>query len=307
MRHLDTLFHLSAADVEEIFANADELKKQSSQGKREPRLAGCVMTMLFEKPSLRTRISFEAAMTHLGGTSIFLSTAEAGLNGRESVTDVAQVLGGYSDFIVMRTFEQSLIDQFVQHAGCTIINGLSNDSHPCQALTDLFTIREVFGSLGSRRLAYVGDGNNVASSLAVCAALLKVPYVVSSPAGYELTPTFLQQLKRAIPDVDITLIEDPKAAVRDADVVYTDVWASMGQESESDMRNQIFGPYRVDAALMTAAAPGAKFMHCLPAKRGLECTDEVLDSPASIAFEQAENRMHVAKGILAWLSNVNAG
>lgn len=306
MRHLDTLLNFSTDDVQEIFAIADELKSQSLQGNRAPRLAGSVLTMLFEKPSLRTRISFEAAMAHLGGTCIFLSTAEAGLNGRESAVDVARVLGGYSDFVVMRTFEQSLIDQFAQHAGCAIINGLSNDFHPCQALTDFFTIREVFGSLAGRRLTYIGDGNNVAKSLAVCAGLLKVPFVVSSPAGYELTPGFLQQLKHAIPDVDITLVEDPHAAVNDADVVYTDVWASMGQESESNARKQIFGPYRVDADLMAAAAPGAKFMHCLPAKRGLECTDEVIDGLASIAFQQAENRMHIAKGVLAWLSNVNA-
>ncbi len=306
MKHLDTLFHLDAGDVDEIFARTDELKKQWAGGERRPVLTGQVMTLLFEKPSLRTRISFEAAMTHLGGSSTFLSTAEAGLNGRESVADVARVLGSFSDFIVMRTFEQSLIERFAQHADCPVINGLSNDSHPCQALTDFYTIREVFGSLKGLRVAYVGDGNNVASSLAVCAGLLKVPYVVSSPAGYELSPEFLKKLKQAIPNVDITLEEEPKQAVQEADVVYTDVWASMGQESESDARKQVFAPYCVDAALMAAAAPDAKFMHCLPAKRGLECTDEVIDGPASIAFEQAENRMHVAKGILAWLTSVNA-
>lgn len=301
MKHLNTLFSTSAAQVEEIFEIAADLKAKLAHGERPPLLAGRVMTLLFEKPSLRTRISFEAAMTHLGGSSVFLSTEEAGLKGRESIADVARVLGGYSDCIVMRTYAQSLIDQFAEEAGCPIINGLSNDSHPCQSLTDLFTIREVFGSLAGRKLVYVGDGNNVACSLAIGAALMKVPFVVSSPAGYELKPDFLQHLKQTVPDVDIALIDDPQAAVEGADVIYTDVWASMGQETESDARKRVFAPYMVDTKLMSAASADAKFMHCLPAKRGLEVSDEVLDGPQSIAFEQAENRMHVAKAVLVWL------
>jgi len=305
MRHLNSLFQIDRSEVEQIFDIAADLKTKLAEGLREPLLAGRVMTLLFEKPSLRTRISFEAAMAHLGGRSIFLSAADAGLNGRESLADVARVLSGYSDFIVMRTFEQSLIDRFAAESSCAIINGLSNDSHPCQALTDFFTIREVFGSLNGRRVAYLGDGNNVACSLAVCAALLKVPYVVSSPSGYELKPDFLAQLKRYVPDVDISLIEDPKAAVEGADVIYTDVWASMGQEAESEARKAIFADYCVNEEIMAAAAADAKFMHCLPAKRGLECTDAVIDGPASVAFQQAENRMHLAKGALVWLSQVN--
>jgi ornithine carbamoyltransferase len=159
----------------------------------------------------------------------------------------------------------------------------------------------VFGSLEGRRLAFLGDGNNVACSLAIGAALMKVPFVVSSPAGYELKPDFLHQLKQAVPDADISLIEDPRAAVADADVIYTDVWASMGQESESAARKRVFAPYIINQELMAAAASDAKFMHCLPAKRGLEVTDEVLDGPQSIAFQQAENRMHIAKAVLVWL------
>jgi len=301
MKHLNTLFRTSAAHVEEIFDITVDLKTRFEAGERPQLLLGRVMTLLFEKPSLRTRISFEAAMTHLGGNSVFLSTEEAGLKGRESIADVARVLGGYSDCIVMRTYAQSLIDDFTKEAGCPIINGLSNDSHPCQSLTDLFTIREVFGSLEGRRLVFVGDGNNVACSLAIGAALMKVPFVVSSPAGYELKPDFLQRLKQAVPDVDISLVEDPHAAVAGADVIYTDVWASMGQEAESSTRKRVFAPYIVNQKLMEAAAPDAKFMHCLPAKRGLEVTDEVLDGPQSIAFQQAENRMHVAKAVLVWL------
>ncbi len=301
MRHLSSLFHLDADQVNDILNITADVKAKHAAGDRQPLLAGMVAVMVFEKPSLRTRISFETAMAHLGGSSVFLTTEAAGLGGRESNADVARVLGSYADLIVMRTFEQSLIDKFIDEAGCPVINGLSNESHPCQALTDFFTIRESLGALEGKRLAYVGDGNNVASSLAVGAALLKVRCVVSSPAGYELETDFLLQLKQFAPDADISIVEDPREAVAGADVVYTDVWASMGQESETEARKKVFAAYRVDADLMSAAAPGAVFMHCLPAKRGLEVTDDVLDGPQSIAFQQAENRMHTAKGILVWL------
>ncbi len=301
MQHLVTLNDVDAADVREIFRLASELKIQSHKGRRDPLLAGRVLTQVFEKPSLRTRLSFEAAMIQLGGNSIFLSRKDAGLDGRESHADVARVIGSYSDVIVLRTFAESLIDDFAQHAGCPVINGLSDESHPCQALTDLFTIQEALGSLTGRSLAYIGDGNNVASSLAMACAMFDLPFAMASPPTHQLKPDVLQKVAARYPSARISQHTDPAAAVQDADVVYTDVWASMGQESEKDQREKVFAPYQVNAALMQQARPGAKFMHCLPARRGLEVTDDVIDGPASIAFLQAENRMHLAKGLFAWL------
>lgn len=301
MKHLVTLFDLSPQDAAAIFAITTDLKRELAAGQRRPLLAGRVLTQVFEKPSLRTRLSFEAAIMQLGGSSIFLSRRDAGLDGRESQADVARVIGGYSDIIVLRTFAQSLIEQFAQYAGCPVVNGLSDEAHPCQALTDLFTIQEAFGSLSGRKLAYVGDGNNVASSLAVACAMFGVPFALAAPPGYELKPHVLNRIRQEYPAAHIEQHDDPQVAVRDADVVYTDVWASMGQESEQDQRARVFAPFQVNAALMAAAGPGARFMHCLPARRGLEVTDEVLDGPNSLAFPQAENRMHLAKGLLVWL------
>lgn len=301
MRHLDNLLRLNPHEVKEIFRISADLKTKWAQGARPRLLDGRVMTLLFEKPSLRTRISFEAAITHLGGSSIFLTCAEAGLNGRESIHDVARVLGSYSDWIVMRTFSHKLVDNFVKFADCPIINGLSDMAHPCQALADLFTAQEVFGNLERKTLAFIGDGNNVARSLAVGASLLGMSYVISSPPGYELSADFLARLHKKIPAADVTQTVDPVKAVAAADVIYTDVWASMGQESEQEKRKMAFTPYQVNARLMSAAPATAKFMHCLPARRGMEVTDEVLDGPNSIAFQEAENRMHVAKGLLVWL------
>lgn len=301
MRHLDTLFHLSPQEVLEIFRISKDLKTKWNQGARPQLLEGRVVTQLFEKPSLRTRISFESAVAHLGGTSIFLTCAEAGLNGRESVADVARVLGSFSDWIVLRTFSHKLIEDFVRHGECPIVNGLSDEGHPCQALADLFTMQEVFGRLEGGTLVFVGDGNNVARSLAVATSLLGVHFVLASPTGYELTPQFVARVKARSPQASITQLTDPAAAVASADVVYTDVWASMGQEAEQEKRKLVFAPYQVNARLIAAAPKTARFMHCLPARRGMEVTDDVLDGPSSIAFQQAENRMHVAKGILIWL------
>lgn len=301
MRHIDNLLRLNPREVKEIFRISADLKKKWDQGARPSLLDGRVMTLLFEKPSLRTRISFEAAITHLGGKSIFLSCSEAGLNGRESVHDVARVLGSYSDWIVMRTFSHKLVDDFVKFAECPIINGLSDAAHPCQALADLFTAQEIFGNLEGKTLAFIGDGNNVARSLAVGAGLLGMSFVISSPPGYELSADFLARLHRKIPSADVTQTPDPMKAVASADVIYTDVWASMGQESEQEKRKTAFAPYQVNARLMSAAPATARFMHCLPARRGMEVTDEVIDGPNSVAFQEAENRMHVAKGLLVWL------
>lgn len=301
MKHLTTLLDLTAGEINEILDLSANLKKRSQSGDRPPLLPGRVLTLLFEKPSLRTRVSFEAAMVHLGGSSVFLSSHDAGLNGREALCDVARVISGYSDAVVLRTFSQQLIVDFAQFAGCPVINGLSDESHPCQALTDLLTMKEALGSLQGRRLVFVGDGNNVATSLAIATALAGMSMTLCSPPGYELNGTFLVDLRQRVPEADVAMINDPREAVKQADVVYTDVWASMGQEAEADQRKKIFAPLQVNAALMSLAPKGCRFMHDLPARRGLEVTDEVLDGPQSIAFQQAENRMHVAKGLLAWL------
>lgn len=301
MRHFDSLLRLSTADIQEILRITADLKTRWRQGSRPRLLDGRVLTLLFEKPSLRTRISFEAAIAHLGGTSIFMSCSEAGLNGRESLADVVRVLAGYSDWIALRVFSHKLVEDFIKHSTCPIINGLSDGSHPCQALADLFTIQEELGSLTGKRLVFIGDGNNVARSLCGAAVRMKMPFIIASPLGYELPPAVLAEIRAEDPSVEITLTPDPLAAVARADVIYTDVWTSMGQEAEHDKRKAAFAPYQVNARLMAAAPRSVKFMHCLPAKRGMEVTDDVIDGAHSIVFEQAENRMHLAKGLLVWL------
>ncbi len=301
MRHLKTLDDLTADDVAEILERSAALKSAYRNGDRPDLLRGRVLSLLFEKPSLRTRVSFEAAMTHLGGGSLFQSTEDAGLNGRESLPDVTRVLSGFCDAIVLRTFSQTLVDEFASLANCPVINGLSDDAHPCQALTDLFTIREVFGELTGRKLVFIGDGNNVARSLTVAAALTGLSLTICTPAGYRVDAEILSDLRARVPTADITETNDPHIAVADAEIIYTDVWASMGQESEAAARRADFAPFQVDAALMARAPSGCKFMHDLPAHRGEEVTDDVIDGPASIVFQQAENRMHLAKGLLVWL------
>ncbi len=298
MKNLTTMASLEPQETAQILDLAAELKQKWAKGERPALLANRVLTQVFEKPSLRTRISFEAAMQQLGGSTIFLSSADAGLNGRESTADVARVLGSYSDAIVLRTFKQSLIDDFATWSRCPVINGLSDDDHPCQALTDLFTMQEHFGPVKGLTLAYVGDGNNVARSLAIACAQLGVHFHIGAPQGYQLSAAFEKDLKAKHPSFVYKQTDDAKAAVKGAQIVYTDVWASMGQESEKEHRARVFASYQVNSDLMQAAGSKAKFMHCLPARRGLEVTDDVMESPASIVFPQAENRMHLAKAVL---------
>lgn len=304
MRHLIKLQALTREQIDDVLNTSAELKAQLHKGERKPLLAGRVLTQVFEKPSLRTRVSFEAGISQLGGRGIFLSGKGAGLEGREPLADVARVLSGYSDVIVLRTFSQELVEEFAQYAGCSVVNGLSDQCHPCQALTDILTMQEALGDVGGRRLAYIGDGNNVAVSLAAICAILGISFVVAAPEGYQLDETLLDELRRQYPSADLSQMSDPREAVREADVVYTDVWASMGQESEKESRSRIFADYQINAELMAAAPATARFMHCLPARRGLEVTADVIDGPQSIAFEQAENRMHLAKGLLVWLLRV---
>lgn len=306
MPHLNSLLELTKDEIQAIFSLAARLKEQWRRGERRPVLQGRVLTQVFEKPSLRTRVSFEAAMMQLGGGGIFLSGKEAGLEGREALCDVARVLSGYSDVIVLRTFSQKLINEFCQYATCPIINGLSDDRHPCQALTDFFTMQEFFGDLQGRHLAFIGDGNNVARSLAAAGAVLGVTVTICSPEGYQIQRKSLERIRQRHPQAEIRVTADCQAAVRDADIIYTDVWCSMGQESQADVRKRALQPYQVNADLMAKAPATARFMHCLPARRGHEVTDDVLDSPQSVAFEQAENRMHLAKGLLLWVLEMEA-
>ena len=297
MQHLITSFDFSSDEILNCFDRASRLKAAYLRGDRSPRYPQRVMALLFEKPSLRTRVSFEAAMVHLGGTSIYLGS-DVGWGTRESIADFATVLGNYVDIIVCRTFAHDRVVELATHSSAPVINGLTDSFHPCQALTDLFTLSEHFESLNGRKMAFVGDANNVARSLAIVCAKLDVALTIASPERYQLDQEFLKQLRQELPAAQIELTDDPKAAVADADVVYTDVWASMGQEEEQAKRKVAFAEFQVNSDLMRAASAQAVFMHCLPAHRGEEVTDDVLDGPQSIAMIQAENRMHLQKGVL---------
>lgn len=301
MKHLKTLLDWTPAETEAVLSTAHKLKNEWRAGKREPYLAGHTLTMLFEKPSLRTRNSFETAMIQLGGAGIFLTTKEAGLKGRESLADVARVISGYSDFIAIRTFKQQFIDDFSDWSSCPVINALSDDYHPCQALTDIFTMSELFDDWRERQLVYIGDGNNVAASLAIITAQLGMSITVCTPPDFELDADLIARLQGDYSNWNITTTTDVDTAVKEADVIYTDVWASMGQEEEEAARKKIFEPYQINETLMAKAPGHCQFLHCLPAHRGDEVTDGVMDSEQSAAFLQAENRMHLAKGLLYWL------
>ncbi len=268
-----------------------------------PVLSGKTAALIFEKPSLRTRVSFEVGMKQLGGTAIYLSQAEVGLGQREPVADVARVLSRYVSGIVARTYAQKALQDLAAAADVPVINALSDEEHPCQALADLLTIREKKGSLKGVRVAFVGDGNNVASSLAIAAGLAGVDMAVASPDGFSLPPAVVEAAigwaRRTGGSLE-TMV-DPEVAVRGADVVYTDVWTSMGQEAAWRERLEAFQGYQVDEKLMSLAKPDAIFMHDLPAHRGEETVDEVIESAQSVVFDQAENRLHAQKALLAAL------
>jgi len=304
MRHFLHIADYSAKELQDLLDLATALKKdwKSSSGNK-PVLAGKVLGMVFQKPSLRTRVSFEMAIRHLGGGALYLSPDEIGLGGRESVADVARVLSGYVQAIMARTFAHQHILELAKWASVPVINGLSEYNHPCQALADALTIQEHKGRLKGRQVAFIGDGNNVATSLLHLCATLGAHFSIASPEGYDLPQPVVelgQNLARAS-DARIRLLRDPHAAVHDADVIYTDTWTSMGQEGETEKRKAAFGSYQVNAPLVAEAKPDAIVMHCLPAHRGQEITDEVADGPHSVLFPQAENRMHAQKAILVYL------
>jgi ornithine carbamoyltransferase len=300
MRHLLTTADLTTGEIERIFSITEDLKTKFSRGLREPLLPGRVMAMLFEKQSLRTRVSFEAAMVHLGGSALFLGQ-EVGFGRRESVADFGRVLSEYVDVIVVRANRHRMVEELAQHCTCAVINGLTDFGHPCQALADLYTVRELVGRLDGRTLAWIGDANNVARSLAIGCGKLGMKLVMATPEKYQFDAQAVTWIKQQVPGLDLTLTADPVEAVCDATAIYTDVWASMGQEGEREARRRDFAPYQVNAKLMSHAQKGAFFMHCLPARRGEEVTDEVIDGPQSVVVQQAANRMHVQKGILAWM------
>ena len=302
VRHFIDLFDINALEAAELLDRASTLKREDRLGDRPQWLAGRTLGLVFDKPSLRTRVSFEAAITQLGGNALFLNGKDVGLGVRESVADFARVISQYVDALAVRTFSQTTIEELARHATIPIINALSDWSHPCQALADLLTVREALGDhLAGLKLVFVGDGNNVARSLAQASAMFGIDFVLSCPVGYEYPATFADRFAGAYPGAPLAIEHDPRAAVKDADVVYTDVWASMGQEAESEARKAIFDPYRVDASLLALAKPSAIFLHCLPAHRGEEVTDEVLEGPSSLVFPQAANRLHFQKALLAWL------
>ena len=299
-RHLITLTDLNSAEIERIFSVTEDLKVKFAKGLREALLPGRVMALLFEKQSLRTRVSFEAGMGHLGGSTLFLA-GDVGFGKRESVADFGRTLSQYVDVIVVRANCHQTVADLAEHCTCPVINGLTDLAHPCQAMADLFTLCELVGPLAGHTLAWVGDGNNVARSLARGCGKLGMRMVMATPKPYQFDDAVLAQLKQEVPELDLTVTADPAEAVREAVAVYTDVWASMGQEAINGYLDWYLSIQRAKAELMSHTQKGAVFMHCLPARRGEEVTDEVIDGPHSVVIQQAANRMHVQKGILAWM------
>ncbi len=295
-RNVISIADLTASDIERVLATALALKDAG----RRPLLQGQTLALVFEKPSLRTRASFEVAMRHLGGDCIYLSPPEVGLGDRETPADVARVLSRYVDCIAARTFATDTVQQLAQHSSVPVINALSEGEHPCQALADLLTIREKKGAIRGVRVAYVGDGNNVARSLAQAGTMAGAHFVIASPPGYRLSEDVMIQAEEnaSAAGGSFRALEVPQEAVADADVVYTDVWTSMGQEDSYEQRLRDFSGYQVSAELMALAKPDAIFMHDLPAHRGEEVVDEVIDGPQSVVFDQAENRLHAQRAVL---------
>jgi len=302
MTHFISIASSSAQELEHLLDVAARLKRQfRAGGRNDPILAGKTLAMIFEKPSLRTHTSFDVAMTHLGGRAMLLRDEEVGLERREPAKDVARILSSMCDGIMARVFEHEKILNLAKWATVPVINGLTDYSHPCQAMADLMTMREKFGDLKGRTLAYVGDGNNTARSLSCACGKLGVRFVLASPAGYELPAADMDRIMSQIPEMEFQTTHTPADAVHEADVIYTDTWVSMGQEAEKQRRLHDFAGFAVDEALLASAPKHAIVMHCLPAYRGLEISDAVMEGSQSVIFDQAENRLHFQKGLLAVL------
>jgi len=300
-RDFISLDDLSPAEVAGLMSLAARVKAEP--GSFRSALAGKCLAMIFEKSSTRTRVSFEVGMVQMGGHALFLSKRDIQLGRGEPISDTARVLSRYVDGIMARTFAHATVEGLAEHGSVPVINGLTDELHPCQALTDYFTLWEVFGDLAGRKIAYVGDGNNMAHSLLLGAPKVGMDVAIASPEGYQVDPKYVARARSAAAasGTKIFLTTDPAAAVDGASAVYTDVWASMGQEEEQQQRLAAFAGYTVDGALMARARPEAVFLHCLPAHRGEEVAAEVADGPQSRIFDEAENRLHAQKALMLWL------
>ncbi|MEA3326447.1 MAG: ornithine carbamoyltransferase [Chloroflexota bacterium] len=303
MQHFLDIADYSADAIEHLTNYALKLKNEHRKGQSKPILKGKVLAMVFQKPSLRTRVSFDMAMRTLGGDALYLSPQEIGLGKRESIADIARVLSGYVQVIMARVFDHQHILELAKWSKVPVINGLSDYNHPCQAMADVLTIWEAFGGLKNLTVSYIGDGNNVAVSLMKAVTKLGADFRIANPEGYDMPDSDIELGKdfARLSGGSVTLFRDPKAAAKGADVIYTDTWTSMGQEDEANHRKKVFPPYQVNQDLVNFANPKSIVMHCLPAHRGEEITGEVADGPHSRLFDQAENRMHAQKAILAEL------
>jgi len=301
-RDLLTILDLSADEINHLLTKAQQMKKslENRVDSLRSTLSSRILGLIFVKPSTRTRVSFEAAMYRLGGNCIFMTPKETQISREEALSDTAQVLSRYIDILVIRTFAHEEVEELAKSSTIPIINGLTDLFHPCQVLSDLLTIKEKRGSLDDLKVAWVGDGNNVAHSWINAAARLDFSLTLACPPGYEPDQGVLDHALSEAKG-EILLTDDPRQAVKSADVIYTDVWASMGQEDETEERRKIFRPYQLNTNLLEAAPAHALVLHCLPAHRGDEITDEVMDGPQSVVFDQAENRLHLQMALLDWL------
>ena len=296
-KDLLSIYDLETADFEKIWKNAARLKKLLKQGKEHASLKGKTLGMIFDKSSTRTRISFEVGMYQLGGIALFLNSRDTQIGRGETIADSAHMMSRYLNGIMIRTFTQDSVEEFARYATIPVINGLTDLFHPCQILSDLFTIKEKKGSYEKLKIAYIGDGNNIANSWIEAAARLPIQLALACPKGYEPNKEIMTKCARQASE-GITLYSDPLDAARNADVLYTDVWTSMGQEAEDTERKKIFKKYSINTKLLAEAKKDAIVMHCLPAHRGEEITADVIDGPHSVVIDQAENRLHVQKAIL---------
>ncbi|MEX0999107.1 MAG: ornithine carbamoyltransferase [Thermodesulfobacteriota bacterium] len=296
-RHLLSIFDLSKKDFKTLFKRAAQLKKGKKSGKSHEALKGKSIGMIFEKLSTRTRVSFEVAINDLGAACLYMNPSDLQLGRGESIADTAKILSSYLDGIIIRTYEQDRIEEFSRHSKVPVINALTDLGHPTQIAADLFTIVEAGKKLNKIKLAYVGDGNNIVNSFIGAASILGFSLSVATPKGYEPDSEFLKKAKES-GNGSIEVTNDPKIAVENADVLYTDVWVSMGQEKEAKKKQKIFKPFQINNDLLSLANPGAIVMHCLPAHKGEEITEEILEGPNSVVYEQAENKLHMGKAIL---------
>ncbi|MCE9533662.1 MAG: ornithine carbamoyltransferase [Planctomycetes bacterium] len=301
MRHFLNIHSLDRDTILHLLADAARLKTAHAHGEVATTLRHKIVAMIFEKPSLRTRVSFESGVTQLGGTSIFIPGGEVGLGVRESIADFTRTMVHYVDCLVLRVFKQETVDGVAKHSSVPVINGLSDTSHPCQALADLLTIQEWFGEVSGKTVVFVGDGNNVARSLAIACEKVGGRFILCRPDGYAFDDDFAAKFRKHVGSKLPEETNDPFHAVKSADVIYTDVWTSMGQEAERELRLKQFAPYQVNAALLAKAPRHVKVLHCLPAHRGEEITNDVIESPASVVFQQAGNRLHAQKAVLEML------